>query len=575
MFISAVMLLAGHLVDTPLNGTENAIERSVILLLSQALFFFVVWGCDRLFLRRLSYYYRWLAVWATMATLAAIWGILFSWILWQLGLAPSFNFVPRINGWVSNLAVITVLVAVVYGLLRETASLRREQEDIEARIEKLNLVNQEQRETDAAVIQGIRSQLEEVLGSGSDSPQNTLGALRIAIDEIIRPVTRKLSEQLAGVQIVQDKKEVPIYWRRVAARLDEHSRGAVFAGAILFSLSSLSIVSRQIGFGQGVIVLTGITMLLTITTLLLNRLSKSLPRKLHATAVPVVLALSAAICATVFRSLVAWDESVTYYIAFIFRYLFFGVSTIFLVLAFDENRRTSVFIMSNRANLDWALARAHEVHSYHNRLLTRVLHGRWQAILAAAAIRLQMALREEGSADEAVAIARAEVKQLSLEDFYQQQAPRSINEAVEETSSLWEGVAEITWKPEGDVTEAVDRDPVCARLCGELILELCTNAIKHAGASSIEISLMRVDERIIRLSVCNDGTPQRVGEQGYGARLLNQSCVKWNRKVDRGNTYVSADIPWSHGEVPNTMGAQYALGSLDQEESASTPKQME
>jgi hypothetical protein len=120
-----------------------------------------------------------------------------------------------------------------------------------------------------------------------------------------------------------------------------------------------------------------------------------------------------------------------------------------------------------------------------------------------------------------------------------------VAEAVSETISLWEGVAEIVWEAEADVVGLVDADPVCSRLCGELVLELCTNAIKHAGASEIEVSLSKVDHRVVRLVVRNNGEPYRFDQPGYGSRLLEHSCVHWSVTEEDGVTVVSADVPWS------------------------------
>jgi hypothetical protein len=116
---------------------------------------------------------------------------------------------------------------------------------------------------------------------------------------------------------------------------------------------------------------------------------------------------------------------------------------------------------------------------------------------------------------------------------------------VSETISLWEGVAEIGWDPELGVLELVDSDPVCSRLCGELILELCTNAIKHASASDIDVSLSRVDHRVMRVVVRNNGEPYRSGQSGYGSRLLEHSCIGWSVSQEEQTTVISADVPWS------------------------------
>ena len=543
--VSFGILLSGHLLDTPLNGTDNIPQRSLLLVANQAAFFLMLWACDWLVLRRIPESHQWLVLWGTVVILAAGWGVIFTWQLWQLGFAPTFDVAPRIRGWLMSLSVMTVLVAMAYGLVAESARLQRQQADIAERIERLQSLGAKRREADSAVIARIRSQLEETLAQARpDSAEATLRSLRSAIDDIIRPVTQMLTAQ-GPPPATQMTARPPISWRTIGRRFADFAEAAIIPGALLFAVSSFPSVSTVMGVGPALIVLVLIFLQLIITTFLLNRLSRFLPRRMQPAAFILVLVVSAAIGALVFWPVVPWGQPLGYFLAFIIRYTLFGIIAVVMALAFDENRHTSELVARNQSDVEWDLARAHEIDRHQNQLLATVLHGKWQAVLAAAAARLQIALREGASTREALAIARADTGQLSLQDLPAEEAPRSLREAVSETISLWEGVAEIVWKPEADVLELVDADPVCSRLCAELILELCTNAIKHASASDIDVSLSRVDHRVVRLVVRNNGESYRQDQPGYGSRLLEHSCIRWSATHEMGRTVVSAEVPWS------------------------------
>jgi signal transduction histidine kinase len=543
--VSVGILLSGHLLDTPLNGTDNIPQRSLLLVANQAAFFLMLWACDWLVLRRIPESHQWLVLWGTVVILAAGWGVIFTWQLWQLGFAPTFDFAPRIRGWLMSLSVMTVLVAMAYGLVAESARLKRQQADVAERIERLQSLGAKRREADSAVIARIRSQLEETLAQARpDSAEATLRSLRSAIDDIIRPVTQMLTAQ-GPPPATQMTARLPISWRMIGRRFADFAEAAIIPGALLFAVSSFPSVSTVMGVGPALIVLVLIFLQLIITTFLLTRLSRFLPRRMQPAAFILVLVVSAAIGALVFWPVVPWGQPLGYFLAFIIRYTLFGIIAVVMALAFDENRHTSELVARNQSDVEWDLARAHEVDRHQNQLLATVLHGKWQAVLAAAAARLQIALREGASTREALAIARADTGQLSLQDLPAEEAPRSLREAVSETISLWEGVAEIVWKPEADVLELVDTDPVCSRLCAELILELCTNAIKHASASEIEVSLAKVDHRVVRLVVRNNGEPYRQDQPGYGSRLLEHSCIRWSATHEMGRTVLSAEVPWS------------------------------
>jgi signal transduction histidine kinase len=546
MAVSTVVLLTGHLFDIPLNGTENIPERAGVLLAIQVLFFGVVWGCDRLVLRRIPEAFRWLAVWGTITVLAAVWGLLFAWTLWQFELLPVFDSVPRIRGWVLNLAVMTVVLATIYGIVAESASHQRQQQDIGARIAQLRSMNETRKEAKKSVIDSIRSQLEATLAPGPvDSPEKTLSALRSAIDEIIRPVTRMLNDQVTLPELPQVATRPLIQWGRIAGRFGDYAQRAIIPGVLLFALSSIAPLSRLLGLGEAMIVVSLIAVQLTVTTFLMTWLTRFLPDTMRAAAFPLVLVVSAVIGGALFAPVIAWEEPLAYYLGFIVRYTVLGMVPVLMAIAVDENRQTSALIAKDQADLTWALARANEVHHHHNRLVTSAVHGRWQAVLVAAAARLQIALRDGVSTEEAVALARSEAGQLSLDNLGTDEAPPSLSDAVHEAVSLWEGVATIVWKPTPGVVELVDADPVCSRLCGELILELCTNAIKHASASDIAVSLTRVDHRVMRVVVRNNGEPYRSDQPGYGSRLLEHSCIRWSVSQEDQATVISADVPWS------------------------------
>lgn len=544
--LSVGLLLSGHLLDTPLNGTENVPERAALLVANQAAFFLVLWGWDRLVLKRLPQTIGWVGLWGSITALAAGCAVAFTWQLWQLGFAASFDYAPRIRGWLISLAVMSVVVAIIYGLVAESARLHRQQADIAERIARLESMEAKRLEADAAVIADLRAQLEEVLAPGpGDSAEKTLHSLRLAIDEIIRPVIQMLGNQSALPVTPEVTRRPPISWRKIASRFPDFAEAAVIPGALLFVVSSLPTVSTLMGLGPALAVLGLIFLQLTLTTFILTRLNRFVPRRFRALGLFLALVISSGIGGVVFWPLIPWGEPVPYFLAFIIRYTLFGAVAVIMAIAFDENRRTSELVAKNKADVDWALARAHEVHRHQNQLLATVLHGKWQAVLAGAAARLQIALRDGASAKEAVAIARADTGQLSLQDLSREDTPRSLQEAVSETISLWEGVADISWKPAKGLVERVDMDPVCSRLCGEIVLELCTNAIKHAGATRITVSLRKVNDRVVRVVVGNNGEPYRMNQPGYGSRLLEHSCVSWNVGEAQGKTVVSADVPWS------------------------------
>jgi two-component sensor histidine kinase len=82
-------------------------------------------------------------------------------------------------------------------------------------------------------------------------------------------------------------------------------------------------------------------------------------------------------------------------------------------------------------------------------------------------------------------------------------------------------------------------------LCGEIILELCTNAIKHGKARNISVQIELVSERIASLIVANDGEGLKLETTGSGSQLLKQSCLSTDQFDAEGTTVVTVTVPFS------------------------------
>jgi hypothetical protein len=545
VLVSSGVLVYANFLDVTLNGTENVLGRLTLLLATQAGYLLLVWACGHIFIGKISESYRWLALWLTIVALSVCWGIVFAWTLWQLDLTPDFDAVSRIRGGVLNFAVLTVVVSIIHSLFAEGHRNRQERALIAQRISELNTVNRRRQDYDTSLLAGVRSQLEVALDPrAQDSAEATLKSLRLAVDEIIRPVIRALGDQVNLPDTPEVRSKNRIQWRRISESFGDYTRPAIIPGVLMFAISSLAPLSRIMSLGEAISILLAVALQLTISSYILTRLIGFLSGPGQAAAFPLVLVLSAALGAWIFAPVIPWEEPNTYYPAFIIRYTLFGIIAVLMAIAVGENRQASELIAHDQADLKWAAARANEVQHYRNRLMASLLHGRWQAVLTAAAARLQIAIRDGASADDAVALARSEAGNLSLSDSDSEDKPLSLTDAVQETISLWEGVAEITWSTDSEVVDLVEADPVCARLCGELILELCMNAIKHAKSTQIAVSLSTLDFRSVRLTVRNNGEPYLSSNPGYGSRLLDQSCIRWSIELDRGDTVVSADLPW-------------------------------
>jgi hypothetical protein len=61
--------------------------------------------------------------------------------------------------------------------------------------------------------------------------------------------------------------------------------------------------------------------------------------------------------------------------------------------------------------------------------------------------------------------------------------------------------------------------------------------------------MTHVHERVLSVTVSNDGEGLTNDSTGFGSRLLEQSCLNWNAFDAEGMTHVTVTVPFSVAEM--------------------------
>lgn len=186
------------------------------------------------------------------------------------------------------------------------------------------------------------------------------------------------------------------------------------------------------------------------------------------------------------------------------------------------------------ARLD-LLAQAEILRSI-TRQAARVLHGAVQSKLAACSLALERAI----AANDEVAYERAieEARQVLREPWPlrpDEASGMTLAEGVGSKVVLWQGLATI----------AVDVAPTVAGLSGpesesvaEIVEEALCNAIRHGGASNIEVLVMPMHlagSAVVHVQVIDDGSGLSGGGPGLGSAYLDEACSgNWVRTAGQG-----------------------------------------
>lgn len=168
------------------------------------------------------------------------------------------------------------------------------------------------------------------------------------------------------------------------------------------------------------------------------------------------------------------------------------------------------------------------------RRLGLVLHGSLQSALLSAVMRISA-----GEVDDAaIADMKARIKQVVAGLPGLGQGAASVPEVVAHVTEVWAGVCDITCEVADDLEDALLLAPISREAVAEVITEGVQNAVRHGGATRVQLSL-HLDGPCMHLTLRDNGR-ESSGIDGLGSRLLNEVCVSWKRVAEDEGTSLSA-----------------------------------
>ena len=196
--------------------------------------------------------------------------------------------------------------------------------------------------------------------------------------------------------------------------------------------------------------------------------------------------------------------------------------------------------------LEWNVARIREQQHQYQRNLARALHGSVQAKLASAYLEFEKVNQEKVNSPDRVNEILAEIQRSIVAFDGRHSGHLDLPKLIAQTQENWSSVAAITCQiSEGDL-ESIHRDALSGATLVDVIPELVFNAIKHGKANLIHISIRFKNERVVELTVHDNGIhePINVGS-GLGTRILNESAISWSRERVAGHTITRAEFAHS------------------------------
>lgn len=398
-----------------------------------------------------------------------------------------------------------------------------------------------------SLVQDIRQRLREAIPEVIDpGAEAVLTQLHHAIEEVIRPLSHTLSIPERAAPGPDRRRS----WLHVAAEwMDVRN----VQPGMLFAI--LIIVLIPIGLNNGlpnifVTVPVGAGILCGLLWLG-KRLCLIGPRWLRRWGGPLITVLASLVVIplTTFGS--RPDVMIRFLIGVFF---FLAVITSALGLGLRWSRTEARELERENELMRWQLARAAEELRQRRAAISQALHGQVQAKLAAAYFRLQRAVHTGGNVESAVRGAEEALAGVPTFAFEPANDARPVAQTFSLLTDTWKDVAEITIRHPEAVFPKIDQDPTSRKALVDVLAEVCFNAIKHGGATSISVTVVWPSDAVMELTVTNNGSLTESNRRGLGSDLLDGSSIRWKRESTADGTRVHVELPW-HPVEPAHQGS--------------------
>lgn len=171
----------------------------------------------------------------------------------------------------------------------------------------------------------------------------------------------------------------------------------------------------------------------------------------------------------------------------------------------------------------------------------RAVHGPVQDALSAAAIRLARAVGSGEAAAELVAELRGSVA-ASLHNLASD-SQQNLAALLAGLQELWAGSVEIRFELSTEVDELLAMHPASAMTASEVVRGACANAIRHGRATEVELEVS-CDSLGLQVVVTDNGSGfGGLRAPGIGSATLNELCLNWSLSRAGDQTVLTALVP--------------------------------
>lgn len=528
--LTALISVVLHISSSPDLGTNALAVRTVLAAVAVLPIFAVIWAAMQIKIR--SELLRGLWILGTYVIAGSLRGFGIALPLRAMGLGIEEGWQFRIPASMISMSVTVAILTFGWETFRTHRNylmqLASQTQQMQAAFAELEVeAKAEARQRVGSVVNDIIAELDQIeLHPVGDQ----VTAIERVINERVRPLSRELADDIREWNPVEVSTELPGF-RSAWTKQNPLDNLPHWWNALLVAIAPVPVAVYWFGWQQALWLWLAFS--LTLTPML--QLSKwavarlfrgwnSPAREVGLTVVFVFDSLPAGIASHFLLSdtptpdllIVPGMVSIP---------VFAWMVTIAQTLHQETRDRTAELEMV-RDELRWAIARLGLLSWFHRGLVSRMLHGPIQNALHATLIRLRDQQPQQ-VVEGVISELRERMAGVNEANVRADGGHRGLSDAFARISELWTGIAVVDYKLSPDAESVLAIDSPAAAIVSDMCQELVSNAIRHASASELQISVTST-RKVIKVALTDNGNATAgVGAAGVGTRLLDACSIEW------------------------------------------------
>jgi signal transduction histidine kinase len=410
-------------------------------------------------------------------------------------------------------------------------------------------VQQQQEELASKVETLIRPAIRKIQETfNSDSSSAVIISLRIAADEVVRPLSREVAEGQDDLNFESEPTAV-----RVKSALPKR----IILGEFLIPVWAAT-MSIGLLFSSALLLETPVTALLVLSLIfflilafgrIMQVLTKSLeiPTFLAWFMVPLIYAFPLT-AFFVLKPMINMQTTNTQISTVIVFEWVLGLLLFFAQIVQLQRRETTERLGEVNQQLEVISSRLSQELWLNRKRLAALLHGPLQAALYASA--MGMAQTTNPTPEYLIKVQKdieTALEQLNNPNRLESETLLSVLNQVKE---LWSDSVEVEIEIPAELEAAITKEPLTCEATIELTRELVTNSIKHGHARWVKVVINQIDPTRFSVEVTDNGKALVEGATpGYGTKVLNELSLKWERTRSGDTTRSYAEMVLAPGSV--------------------------